>query len=341
MKIILPIIFSFLFISILKAQPVLDEGPTPISNTRINYVFKKDGSLNPGPGGADQEWDFSDILYSDTLTNIIAYPSTSSFFDFPNASFAEETDEGNFIYYELDNTQKKIIGFRDNVWDKTHIYADPIILIRYPIDYNATAQTDDFEYTDYLNNLDTYKGTITTIYDGYGTITTSYGTTENVVRIKTTESGTKEWDFEGSHFTDNYTNITYTWYIPGTYIPVFEIKEKTNISYNGPVSVEKFAYLYGETPLPNSTRPRTTPELKITLGPNPASEKISLDFKDVESGNYDISITDYQGVAIMNEQKFIGNGDLHSLDISTFKSGFYIVKISSDKAEFVKKLIKY
>jgi hypothetical protein len=352
MKIILPIIFSFVLIPMLKAQPLVNSVNPPGYGTTVSYKFKEDATLDPGLAG-EQTWDFSTIDFSGTssISSVFVEVPSNQVFSFSTATFAkemtsndqdEEVSDGDYFLYELNNLNCIVLGNQFNSPEQRVIYSDPKTLIRYPITYNNTPQTDNFAYQYTYNYLINVTGTISTVYDGYGTLKTSKGTYENVIRIKTTETKTKTTDNGTPEIpniqTVNITIITYSWRKPDQFIPIFEIKETTTSAYI--TTVSKKANLYDAPPI-SAITPKLKQTLTLTVGPNPASEKISIDFKDVESGNYDISITDYQGVSLMNEQKFIGNGDLHSLDISTLKSGFYIVKIMSDKAEFVKKLIKY
>ncbi len=72
--------------------------------------------------------------------------------------------------------------------------------------------------------------------------------------------------------------------------------------------------------------------------PNPSNGKVSLDFKNrIHSAR--VSVENASGVSVYN--KILGNNftGLLNIDLSSFASGLYFVKISSPENQYVYKLI--
>ena len=73
---------------------------------------------------------------------------------------------------------------------------------------------------------------------------------------------------------------------------------------------------------------------EIILFPNPASEKIYLDFPGEEASGNEVSVYDLTGRKLFSEK--IAAGD-NAVDISTLAQGMYFLEIKNDKGIVLKK----
>ncbi|MGQ3130358.1 MAG: GEVED domain-containing protein [Flavobacteriales bacterium] len=79
----------------------------------------------------------------------------------------------------------------------------------------------------------------------------------------------------------------------------------------------------------------------LKLYPNPATDLLNLAFENVADMQVNLSLLDAGGKTLQNSRLNIGNGTLHTMDISRLAPGIYMLKIHSDKGitscRFIKK----
>jgi hypothetical protein len=81
-------------------------------------------------------------------------------------------------------------------------------------------------------------------------------------------------------------------------------------------------------------------ENKISIYPNPASTKLSVDISSVESGNYTITLYDMLGSVIVSTKKVTDAGATNaSIDISAFTNGIYFLTVDNGVAVRKEKII--
>ncbi|WP_028978613.1 T9SS type A sorting domain-containing protein [Sporocytophaga myxococcoides] len=170
---------------------------------------------------------------------------------------------------------------------------------------------------------------------GYGTLKTSFGTFNNVIRIKVTSISNIEITGSDSYST---TIDAYGYFIPGYTNPLFGILEAT---LNGPEGESSFnaVIAYDLTSL-TSNKNTYLQNLKLSVSPNPASDLISVDFKDLASDNYTLRITEQNGAVVKENNIYAAKGESHNIDISDLKNGLYFLEVSSDNGKAVKKIVK-
>lgn len=77
--------------------------------------------------------------------------------------------------------------------------------------------------------------------------------------------------------------------------------------------------------------------ISINAFPNPISENLTLAFSAEKSGNFIVEITDALGKLVKTSSIYVGNGQTqHSISMSTFAPGAYLVKISTANGDFAK-----
>lgn len=78
--------------------------------------------------------------------------------------------------------------------------------------------------------------------------------------------------------------------------------------------------------------------------PNPSADYIFLDFKSSgqENSNVTITLRDINGRLIFEREEVLANGKLHHmLDMNNFTNGIYILSLSGDHIQEVKKIVKH
>jgi hypothetical protein len=73
-------------------------------------------------------------------------------------------------------------------------------------------------------------------------------------------------------------------------------------------------------------------EKELTLYPNPATDRVSVDVEDI----YNVEIMDVSGRIILEKKKYSGG----YIDISNLSKGFYLIRFTGDK-NFIEKFMKY
>jgi hypothetical protein len=75
----------------------------------------------------------------------------------------------------------------------------------------------------------------------------------------------------------------------------------------------------------------------INLYPNPASNKVNLDFSSEKAGVFNISVLNMLGEVAVGERKVEVNGNkVIELDVTSLSSGLYIVKVQNDNRVGIK-----
>ena len=77
----------------------------------------------------------------------------------------------------------------------------------------------------------------------------------------------------------------------------------------------------------------------LNIAPNPAGDKILLQFDNIDAGNYHIKITDLIGEVVLRDEIIFNNKIERNIDISRLNKGVYIVNLSDGNKIFTKKLI--
>ncbi|GAL83627.1 hypothetical protein MYP_854 [Sporocytophaga myxococcoides] len=78
-------------------------------------------------------------------------------------------------------------------------------------------------------------------------------------------------------------------------------------------------------------------ELKLSVNPNPASDFISLDFKDLSSDENKLRITAQDRAAVLETNLCASIGESHSIDVSRLKNGCISWRLLHQEEKLLKK----
>lgn len=328
---------------IVHAQPSLNTFPVPVFESKVQINSISTNVPAVGNAGANQTWDFSAVDFSKGGSGINTWTtpaSTANGSKFPDATIAEVSSSGNVNYNIMTSTKQATLGTLQSGTLTT--YSKPYLYATAPFAYNTTQYSDyisSFPYGPYYTVLTT--GTVATTYDGYGTLKTSNGTFTNVIRLKAVVNEKMVIDY-GNDTKVTYTNdgIVYQWILADRFFPLFAISANTSGIGGSPyTTITNLALLYDPIIATSLTHP-STQSVHLSVGPNPATDLLTIDFTDLESGNYEVEILNELGALQYTEQFYAAKGSLHPFDISYYTNGLYILKIKTPSGMGMKKFIK-
>jgi hypothetical protein len=159
-----------------------------------------------------------------------------------------------------------------------------------------------------------------------------------------------QWQVSGNGV--NFNNIydaNYAYYVPSrpisirgeTKIKLFYRRISRDTFYGtSPLFYNKISNVVSVEFLLNTNRMKEKEdetEQSLDISPNPFSSNININSSTDISG-YSLEIYDVTGKVILNQSKL--DGFLNIVDTSYFKSGFYLLVLSSPENRIVKKIIK-
>ena len=221
-----------LYIS-LYGQPVLTKNISPELGTSLEGKLLEIESIDAGPAGANQTWDFSNlngINVFDLTFNILDPSTIPNGPVFDDAEFVYNIEEFDiFNYYKIDQDSLTLVGHanisEDGYIDLLTNYLNVEDGIHFPLRFGDSHNYySRFERIVAGYNIGILERNGTTFADGYGTLKTPYGTYSNVMRIKVTQT-------TGENTLTNYLWMDQGSFIPILFIELYEDPEETDFIY--------------------------------------------------------------------------------------------------------------
>ncbi|MEM7571300.1 MAG: hypothetical protein AAF433_00315 [Bacteroidota bacterium] len=313
----------FLFLTLLTAasataQPTLTvetQTPTFTENYTAAYM-EVSGSFSPGPGGANQNWVFTNLPAPELTTGMALAPTSfgQNSEDYPGADFVWIlAGLGAQNYYTIEGDNMRLMGgvglnFSGDVVTQV-VYSQGETGLQYPITFNTTYNYSS-TFTTTVFGTTTFpglrNGTVTA--DGYGTITTPYGTYEDVLRLVISST-----DSEG------LSETQYSWLQAGTFVPVMvyttnsdpEVLDNVYYSrFDGISSTQELAYNYG-----------------LKIAGNPLRDRIQLVGALEELTRLDIQVVNQLGQRM--EAQLVGD----QISLSAGPAGTYYLLLSGERGQ--------
>ncbi|MBC8046345.1 MAG: T9SS type A sorting domain-containing protein [Fimbriimonadaceae bacterium] len=344
-KYTLPFIFIISTLKIFSQSPVtievndiVDGGDSFIIST-ANPI----GVFDIVTTGADITWDFSDLtpLQQDTIYWVDATDTDPSYFLlWFSSDIAEQfvqafsTDsfsiEDVYNFYDRSADKFKQTGIAGTYLDIPIIssFDDDDIVLDFPVAYeNIDSSTSGFSF-DFLGLFSfTETRNRKNITDGWGTITTPYGTF-NVVRLKSELQVEDVIESSGVEIPFSYASNEYKWLAKEMGVPVLQI---TTQVIAGTETVTRVAYQDSARIITGIQN--VISEDDFLVYPNPATDRINISY----SGSFitEIRIYDVSG-KLIREYPYS-----NELNISDLEAGVYFVKLySENKLIAQKKMIR-
>ena len=296
--------FSFIAVG----QPVLNASDINPLNYTGNTYNASSTIIGPGVAGANQNWDFSNLILTQqgNLVNnsVVTAPYASSF---PNSNFyiSSQPQSDSYAYYNLTSVKLEVLGVSTSNQIILNFY-NPQTIFVFPFTFN-TVINDTYQYN--TNPTISFYSE----YDAYGTVTTAFGTFNNVIRLKQIDSGI----------------TTYTWFKANPYEDIISVLVETNGTKN-----------YSVFEKTNLATEKKIFAAKFSIAPNPTNGILTINnLEDLNSENF-INVFDILGNQIIKNEPI--NGTSTSVNISDYASGLYLIKITdaNEKVLYTDKIIK-
>ncbi len=326
-RLVFPFCF-LLFPFLIFSQPTLTSWDVnPVAGEVVTLHIADPSGFNPGNGGANVTWNFSTLASTATSGFYYVEASLTPYgYLFPQANLGQNLGNNTYGYYQVNWAGIAYCGGYSS--DGPSIYTDPENLMIFPFSY--TSYMTDYFAASFVSGGNHYirKGTVNSNGDGYGTLILPWGTVNNVLRVHSLENYSDSTTSGITYCTaDNYY-----WYKGGTHHPVVTYRNLIT----GIASVETLTYL---DPVCVGMVPGTDIKSALVF-PNPASDRLHLDFDTKPGQVYRISMTALSGEECLL-QSVTPNPDgpvQLELDLAQLASGLYLLRIESGRELMVRKV---
>ena len=329
-KLVLVFCLNLYFLAASQAQTV----------TAANFPIIGDGFVSnmvnhqdAGPAGENTTWDFSGLMTTDfTGTGVVDPATTSNGALFPDATVAINQG-GNVEYLQITDTEMIRIGVSNS--QTVIIYSDGEVTLKVPTSF-GDSYTDEFEAEFETYGTTFYRsGSVTATADATGTLEMPYGTVDNVLRVKITESYQDSFFFSVSEII-NYESEIYAWYKPGIRFPVLSFSTLTT---NDPPQTFSFGQYLESSAV--SVKEIQNIDHQLSIFPNPVSEQLSVRFDLENAEQIRLSLLDTYGreVKVLEQGQFAAGNHQSNAWVNDFNSGMYIVQLQSESGVQIETII--
>lgn len=289
------------------AQPVATSAN--VQDFTGEFYFGEATNFNPGPAGANQTWDFSNLQLTlgglDTPQTVASTPFAAQF---PGANncykFSGIFPPDRFYYQNVSATKYEIIGMAITATSGDNYTPNSRTFCTFPYTF-GTVYNDT--YRSVAEGTDT---SVVVTYDAYGTLVLPTGTYTNVIRQKVVKNG---------------TTTNYNWFNVQPFYPLVQ----TVLEQNS-IGVVKGINLGIEGHDVNK---------QFAVYPNPTRDEINIEAIGAIDSAVDIEICDLTGKRLSG-RRF--DNDQLRLNIGAFDAGIYVLKITdtATKSTHVQRVIK-
>ncbi|MDC0249736.1 T9SS type A sorting domain-containing protein [Flavobacteriales bacterium] len=318
-------------------------------------------SIQVGPAGANQIWDFSNLQSNEV--NIIEHvdPNSTYFgFMYPTSNICTLEDSEAF-YINKSSNGVQMLGVDDNQ------FFNPITLLPLPLTYPMQFSTGEIlvinqveemsflpdslailmtfgaaHTIDSINIQVTIESTFNV--DGYGDVVIPMGTFP-ALRLSSIASNTQTYSF---YCTDTIFGVNSGWYpAPQQLQQLFPTETNTDYAYqwwsNDPavkfalvnIDVDEYGYNDGKIQFLTNTTMSVGEQndLEVSVFPVPATYSLTIEAKFNEFA--DLDLVDVNGRTVFNQQFY----QKTNLDLSKIAKGVYYLSLSTSEGRLTKKII--
>jgi len=322
-------VFLLFFLSAihLQGQPTITNAFNPMVGDAYAITQADTTGIMPGNAGANQTWNFSNLVATTTLQVNILLPSSTPYVgSYPSATTAQPTTTaGEYAYVKTTANAYEYLGAKSSFY--ASILTDGRMDFQYPISYNSS-------YSDLYSGTMGYgagtsysrKGSINVVADGWGTLITPSGTYMNTLRLKMQET-TNDTSLTGNPNPNITIGTTYLWLSPSSKQPLLKISFLQN-TFLGTVSKLKIVEYSSATT--SVEVPLLASELLIS--PNPTNGNLNLQAKFLQNENLiTVALFTLEGKEVMRRNEKVEGKETvtWNYDITHLSKGMYILKLQS------------
>lgn len=342
------------------AQITVTSADMPNAGDSIKVsVTNSTGGVDQTLTGANYTWDFSTLTPNNQRYEKFDNPSTfpgiyAAIFNPFNTSYGKNNYQntgtiapGYTIDAAYDFFKESTVNFRQigaaytiNGTPIPFLYQKPDTIYEFPMNY-MNIDSCDYKFGLSVPTFGYYgqKGHRVNVVDGWGSVTTPYGT-YNVLRVKSTVMAVDTVYSSSFGFGTNIPRPLrheYKWITNGKKIPLLYIDENggtvTNVVYVDSIRAGVPQVGIAENPL----------STEFSLYPNPASDQLTLQFSMTSPAKIKVQLCDVLGqqISILTEGSFTSGKQSISVDLKQLqlKSGVYFVSLECGNIMKIKKLI--
>jgi len=353
---------SFAAITI-NAQITITSADMPNAGDTIRVSLANSvGTNNPALTGANYSWNYSSLTPNAQRREEFDAPSTFTspynlIFNPINTSYGKDNYAitsvpipgvqitAAYDFFKESATEYKQVGagYVVNGIPIPFLYNPNDVIYKFPMNYQ-NADSGNYSFGLAIPTLGYYgqSGKRVNVVDGWGTLTTPYGTFQTL-RIKSTIYATDTVFLTSLGFgtlVKRPTKHEFKWLANGQKIPVLQIDANvTGISGN--LTVTSVVYRDSIRSVPQVGISELTQNLNVELFPNPATEKAILTYELQSATDVNFAMYDVLGKEIKTEKIKHDNAGIFTkeIEISTLSKGIYFVKLEINKISVTKKLI--
>lgn len=293
------------------AQPVATSANVAMNFT-AEFYYSEAANFTPGPAGANQTWDFSNLNLLLTGTDHSIPVAGSPFANlFPSANYLYKfvgIGADRYYYHNISSTKYDILSLGLTATTGENYTPNPRTFAVFPYTY-GTVFSDSYQAI-----TDAAETTFTATYDAYGTLVLPFGTFQNVIRQKIVKNG----------------QTNYNWFNVQPFYPILQtVLEQNSIGIikdlTPPLSVDQHSL-----------------EKMFAVYPNPTQGEITIEAIDNTGKDIEIEVLDMLGKRLLYKKENGLSNDQVQLNMESFNSGIYLLKITdiTSKYTHIQRVIK-
>lgn len=278
------------------AQPVATSAN--VTDFDGEFYFAEATNFNPGPAGANQTWDFSnlDLIFAGTDTPV-AISQTPFAAQFPTANncyvFSGMFPPDRYYYQKISPDKYEIIGLAITATTGENYTPNPRTFATFPYTF-GTVFSDTYRTVN-----ETTDTSVVITYDAYGTLILPTGTYSNAIRQKIVMNG---------------TTTNYVWFNVQPFYPLLQtVLEENSLGIVKQVNLGTDDHSF---------------EKNFAVYPNPASDVITIDAIGTIDNAVAIELFDLMGKRLMVQNASPLENDQIQLNVESLNAGIYLLKIT-------------
>lgn len=303
------------------------------SFTSTNATF-----IEPGEGGANQVWDYSQLEALDSYTMTFESPEDKPGSNlFPNATHLSISDDGTiFKYWSFAESRINRLGLVIPSEDIETVYVNPFLELQFPLSMNASFEDDWIYETNIGDDSRTQQlGSSIATVDGFGTLITPAGNYTDVLRIKYVIESEMIIFIEGIEiFRGPWSETSYSFFKSGIPNPLASFR---TTNFNGRTTREAdylSDYILGISDFNNGFA-------ALNVYPNPANDYVEIAFQ-IETFNK-VAATlfslDGRPVHEWNVQNLVAGKNKLRFDLPNVAEGIYLLQLKSSAGTRTEKIV--
>jgi hypothetical protein len=294
-----------------SAQLTLGSEVFPEPGDQGGY-YALDQQIEPGNGGSNQYWDFSDILIqTDMQMSNYVSPESTGVDDLFGAATVAGDNDGSYSFMTVATQSFEDLGSASDDGTVLH-YVNPIKRAQFPMQL-GTSYTDEFSGTYFMEGVQygSSYGTVTSEVDGEGTLEINDRIYHNCLRVHNVDTMYMQYDMYESTWVLNW----YTWFAEGIKFPVMEYVVYEVTSMLG-TTIDYALSVTAAEPVTVGVSDQSNAPV-VAIYPNPCNDQLNL--KNISGA---IEIRDLAGRVVMREN-VLGTA---ALNVEMLSEGAYILR---------------